>query len=942
MKKFIITFIVLLVHQFASSQSTNIDVEFHNENLKSALLKVEQKSGYHLYFQEQWVSRYDSISITNSFKNTETGVVLKSILRGTNLNYFITDNKIILTQNVLIHNDLPSRFFGEPETVTNNNDPSNSAPVFYKEYNGANAVNDSTDIAESANNPAVTKDRVVVQNELKFIGKETEEQQQRNFTLSGTIKSKNNGQPIPNVVIRTKNNKYSSVSDMNGHYTLKLPVGLNDLEVSSIGFNFIEQQIIMYSNGSIDFNLVESVTELGEVVVSSKKNEVIKQTATGVTSIDIASVKTIPMVLGERDIVKAALTMPGIKTTGEGSQGFNVRGGKSDQNLVLLDNGVIYNPFHFFGFFSAINPYTIKSADIYKGSIPIEYGGRLSSVFDIKTTNGGITKLEGEGGVGPVTSNLKISTPIVKEKSSLMVGFRATYSGWILSTLDDKDLKDSKANFYDGVLKYHHKINENNNLSVTGYYSNDKFNLSPDSLYKYSNRLVNVQWQHVFSEKHNANFLINNSEYKYNIDYLNNPGKNFNFGFAINETQVKLKFNYYLNDKHSLTYGISSKLYNLTPGYLHPSDTNTELQSIDINKEKGLESAAFLGDEFKVSDKLSVNGGLRLSVFNAMGPSTQYTYDSNLPINESTVTGVNEYGSNEIFKTYSGLEYRVSARYFLAEDLSIKGGYDTNYQYIHLLSTNTTQSPTDTWKLSDMNIEPQRARQISLGIFKTYKEGEYEVSLEGYYKRMNNVLDYKVGAEMILNETIEREIILAKGKAYGAEFLIKKTKGDLTGWLGYTYSRAFLRSDSQFNDEKINNNNYYPANFDKPHDLSAVVNWKLTKRISFSGNFVYQTGRPITYPVGSYQYGNSQYTLYSNRNQFRIPDYYRLDIGVNLEGNHKIKKLAHSFWNFSVYNLLGRNNPYSIYFVTENGQIKAYKTSIFSIPVPTLSYNFKF
>jgi hypothetical protein len=334
--------------------------------------------------------------------------------------------------------------------------------------------------------------------------------------------------------------------------------------------------------------------------------------------------------------------------------------------------------------------------------------------------------------------------------------------------------------------------------------------------------------------------------------------------------------------------------------------------------------------------------GLRYSSYAFLGKSAQRIYQSNLPLNDATVVEIKNYDNNEVIKTYGGLEPRIAARYFLMDDFSIKASYDKANQYIHLLSSNTTQSPTDTWKLSDLNVKPQVAEQFSVGLFKNFDTHDLEVSVEGYYKKSSNFLDYKVGAQLLLNENIETELLQGEGKAYGVELLLKKQSGKLNGWIGYTYSRTFIKLDSQFDEEKVNNGKFFAANFDKPHDVSVVLNYKFTKRYSLSSNFTYQTGRPITYPIGTYNYGNTVYTLYSDRNKYRIPDYFRLDIGVNVEGNHKIKKLAHSFWNFSIYNVLGRNNPYSVFFVTEEGKIKAYKTSIFSIPVPTVTYNFKF
>lgn len=944
MNKYFLYLLTVLFSGIVYAQDTEpvYTIEFTEDNLEASILKIEKTTGFKFYFQDEWIKSSNSASITKKLTNQPIRAILTEVFSKTNLNFLITENKVILTKNILIRTELPNNFFDENDGTEDSDTTDINAPIFYKEYNfdDDNAI---TETPEATNQKESNENKNVENTELKFIGKEkTELTKNQLFTISGYIKSKKPQQGIPNVLIRTIDNKYSAVTDMDGYYSIKLPVGYSKLVVSSVGFNTIVQETVTYSNGEINFNLTESVTELDEVVVTTSKNEVLKRTAIGVTSIEAEGVKEIPMVLGERDIVKVALTMPGIKTAGEGAQGFNVRGGKADQNLTLLDNALVYNPFHLFGFFTAINPYTINSVDIYKGSIPTEYGGRLSSVMNIKTKDGSYEKFEGEGGIGPVTGNLKLSTPVFNNQASIMVGARATYSGWIMRMLDDKDLKNSDASFYDGIIKYSHKINDKNMLSATGYYSKDKFNISQDSLYQYSNQAATVNWKYIVNEKQNINVQLSNSEYKFNIKYVNNPGFNSDFGFKINETELKLKSNYYLNKQHRLVYGLSSKLYNLDPGYLNALDTDSNVNPVQIEKEKGLESGVFLEDQFTVNEKLSVTGGLRFSMFNAMGPSTQYYYESGLPKKEGTVTGSEAFDKNDIFKTYTGLEYRFSSRYSLSETLSLKLSFDTNYQYIHMLSTNTTQSPTDTWTLSDINIKPESSQQLSAGVFKTLNNNMYEVSVEGYYKKMKNVLDYIVGAEMFLNENIEREIVPAQGKAYGVEFLFKKNSGKLNGWLSYTYSRAFLRTTTAFNDEMINNNNYYPANFDKPHDFSLILNWKETKRFSFSGNFVYQTGRPITYPVGIYEFDGSKYTVYTNRNEFRIPDYFRLDLGVNIEGNHKIKKLAHSFWNLSVYNVLGRNNPYSIYFVNENDRIRAYKTSIFAIPVPTLTYNFKF
>lgn len=926
MKKILITILFFLFQHIAIAQveKKTFSFDFNTISLEKAIEIVEQESGYTFYFDKDWLKKNPN-PVSLSFSNASFETILNGIFQNTSLNFYITEKKVILTQNSIVYDKLPENYFNPEKNKAQggNTVVFQGNPVFEKEHNNQNSGNENT---------------------ISLIGKENKAANGKTFELTGYIKDHKTGKPVPEVILKTRNNEATAITDSEGFYSIKLPVGLNIIETENFLFKKISRRVMMYSNGKMDLTLSENINQLNEVIVKAKKSETVKSANTGVTSINIEGLKNIPMVLGERDILKVATTIPGIKTAGEGSSGFNVRGGKTDQNLILLDNAVIYNPAHFFGFFSAINPFTIGSADIYKGSIPTEFGGRLSSVFDITTKNGNLTKISGEGGVGPVTSNITISTPIVKEKSSLLVGARATYSDWILKNLDEKSLKNSKASFYDGVVKYNHKINLNNDIEATGYYSHDAFSVSSDSTYKYSNQLFSLKWNHAFKPNHKASLIVSNSQYKFNIDYDKDSDKKnaFDFGYKINETQLQFKFNYALNDKHKITYGISGKLYNINPGTLSPTSPNTILQPKSVEKEKGLESAVFLSDSYKVTEKLLVNAGIRYSFYASLGSSSQRVYMADSPISDATVVETKQYGNNQIIKTYGGFEPRVSARYFITDDFSVKASYDKTYQYLHLLSSNTTQSPTDTWKLSDLNIKPQNADQFSLGFYKNFASKDFEISLEGYTKKINNILDYKVGAELLLNQNIETELLRGKGKAYGIEFLLKKQVGKLNGWLGYTYSRTFIKLDSKFGVEKVNNGEYFPANYDKPHDISAVLNYKFTKRYSLSTNFIYQTGRPITYPIGKYTFGNAEYTLYSDRNKFRIPDYYRLDIGVNIEGNHKIKKLAHSFWNISVYNVLGRNNPYSVYFVTKDGNVKAYKTSIFSIPVPTITYNFKF
>lgn len=892
-----------------SQDQKNINLTYSNINRIEVLKKIETSSQYRFYFQEDWFDK--NVLVSGDFSNKSIQEILSKVFEETDLNFFIDKNKIILTKNSIIYDKFQ------------NDKKSQNAPIFFQQYDS---------VKKNKNEEAAP---------IALIGKESVDSDVDYYTLTGHITDLKNNKPLADITVKAKNTTISSVTNSEGFYSLKLPTGLATIDVESILYNNTSRKIMIYSNGTLDFSVIEKINQLNEVVVRGKNSQNIRTAITGVTTIEAEGVKTVPLVLGERDVLKIALTIPGIKTAGEGSSGFNVRGGKEDQNLMLLDNGTIYNPAHLFGFFSSLNPYTINKVDIYKGGIPSEFGGRLSSVFDITSKNGNTEKFSGEGGIGPVTSNLTASIPVVKGKASLLVGGRATYSDWILKSLDDENLKNSQASFYDLFAKYTHKINKNNSVEGTGYYSKDKYTITPDSLYQYSNRMVSLKWKHSFNEKNSSELNVSNSEYKFSIDYESLNPESFTFKYKIDETQASLKFNSEFNSQHKFTYGIASKLYKVNPGELSPRGESL-VTPINIDDEKGLESAVFFSDKFKITEKLLLDIGARYSYYAALGASTQKIYQEGVPKTPSTVVEEKTYGNNEVINTNGGFEPRVALRYIFDESLFVKAGFDKNFQYIHLLTNNTTQSPTDTWKLSDLNVKPESGLQYSLGIFKKLDYKDIELSLEGYYKTSKNILDYKVGANLLLNQDLETELLQGEGKAYGVEFLLKKSIGRLNGWIGYTYSRSFIKLDSKFNDEKVNNGEYFPTNFDKPHDVSIVMNYKITHRYSFSSNFVYQTGRPITYPIGKYYYNGAEYTMYSDRNKYRIPDYYRLDIGLNIEGNHKIKKLAHSFWNISVYNVLGRNNPYSIFFVTKNGEVKAYQTSIFSVAIPTITYNFKF
>ena len=918
MKKYLLIILFFSVH-FMYSQEEKITIEFTDLNQLKVIELVEQETVYTFYYDKSWFVNPKNIS--KKFTDATIKEILDVIFENSDLNYFIFEkNKIILTKNSRIHSSV--------YTNTEISDEEN-------ENLDEDAIETNAPILINENSSNSNDYKTVV------IGREKVGDNQKYYTLSGYVKSNNTDESVEGLVLLERNKNIFTTTNNKGFYSIKLPFGINYIETILTGFQNSKTKIILYDNGKYNFSLNETAEQLDEIVIEADVKNNVKSIGTGLVQIKVESIKTVPQVLGERDILKVATTLPGIKSAGEGSDGINVRGGKSDQNLFLLDKSLLYNPTHFLGLFSAVNPFVTKNLNVYKGSIPAEYGGRISSVFDITTKNSSTEKFQGEASIGPVTSNIALEVPIIKDKSGLLVGARGTYSDWILKAIDNEDLNNSKASFVDLIAKYSHSINDKNTVTAMAYYSNDEYSISSDTINSYGNQILSIDWDHKFNDKNFGNLALSNSNYSFDIDYESNANNNFNLKYNINETTLKLKMSYLYSKKHSFNYGFSSKLYDVSPGSIKPKE-NSIIEPFSVQKDKALENALFFSDDFSISKKLSVDFGVRYSIFSALGKSTQRIYAPDSPKNEATVVDVVEYRNNEAYKTYNGLSLRLSSRYFFNDDLSVKASYSNTYQYIHRLSNNTTASPTDTWKLSDSNIKPQEAQQASIGVYKNLDGNKYEFSVETYYKTYNNILDYKVGSTFLLNEFIETEVLQGSGKSYGVEFLMRKNIGNLNGWLSYSYSKSLLKFDGQFSEEVINSGNSFPANYDKPHDFSLIVNYKFTKRYSFSANFLYQTGRPITYPVGKYIYQGNEYPLYSDRNEFRVPDYYRLDVGINIEGNHKIKKFTHSFWNISIYNLLGRNNANSVFFVTQEGKVKAYQSSIFSKPIPTITYNFKF
>lgn len=851
-------------------------------------------------------------------------VLLGQLLDGTRFQFAIDRyQKVYITANRRIVTDLPVGYF----------DRGGDGPS-----HGGGKANDSTMLAYLSD---TQRKQAEPETKTYEIGKRTNPIRPGRATIAGYVRNAASGEPIVGAAVYIDNPRIGTATDQFGYYSITLPRGKHDLKVRSIGLKDTFRRVILYSDDKFDLEMQDDVIALKEVVIEAEKDKNVSGLQMGQERVDIRSVKQVPTALGEADLLRVVQTLPGVKTVGESSTGLNVRGGNTDQNLILYNDATIYNSSHLFGFFSAFNPDLIKSAELYKSAIPARFGGRLASVLDVQTRDGNKKKFVGSGGIGLLTGRLTVEGPILKDKTSFIVGLRSTYSDWLLKQLQSASFRRSEAQFYDLNAHITHEANEKNTLYLTAYQSRDRFKLASDTTFRYQNQAATLKWKHMFNNKLYGVFTGTYSGYEYDISSEKNPINAYNLAFGIRQEQGKADFNFFPSNQHSLDFGVSVTQYQIRPGQFGPRGEESLIVPDRVRTERGREMALYVGDRFDINNRLTISGGLRYSLYSFLGPNSVYRYQEGQPRSVGTMTDTVAYGGGAI-QTYHGPEYRFSLRYVLSTTASFKASFNRTRQYIQMLSNTTVLSPTDIWKLSDPHIRPQIGDQYAIGVYKNNRRNTVELSVEAYYKTMRNLIDFRNGATLILNQHIETDVVNAEGVAYGVEFLVKKMTGKLNGWLSYTYARTLLRTTGLVGTDAINAGRFYPSSFDKPHDVTLISNYRFSHRFSVSFNFTYSTGRPITLPVSKFILDGAPRLLYSDRNQYRIPDYIRSDLSMNIEGNHRVKKLAHSSWTVSIYNLFGRRNAYSVYFRSENGKINGYQLSIFGQPIPSVTYNFRF
>jgi len=754
---------------------------------------------------------------------------------------------------------------------------------------------------------------------------------QKRFTISGNVKDAATGEVLIGATIRIQElSQNGAASNSYGFYSLSAPAGDYTIQISYIGYESVSRKVSLHKDLVLDMAL-NPKSDLSEVVISANKpnNDNVRSAQMGVEKLNMTQINNVPVLLGERDILKTISLIPGVKSASEGNTGFYVRGGASDQNLILLDEATVYNASHLFGFFSTFNSDAIKDVSLYKGGMPAQYGGRLSSVLDIKMDEGNNKEYVMEGGIGLISSRLKIEGPIVQDKGSFMISARRTYIDAFLKLSSDTTVKGSQLYFYDLNAKANYHFDDKNAIYLSGYFGKDVLGLKSTFGTNWGNSTGTLRFNHLFNSKLFSNTSLIYSNYNYVIQsYL--PGNNFTAVSQITDLDLKEDFQYYINSNHSLKFGIDALHHSLAPGSL-TSDNNSSFNDETIQRRYGLETAAYISDEWQVNSKLNILYGARFSGILIFGPGTFSTYDAN-----GNIVTSKTYNSGQVVKDYFYLEPRLSASYSLSDQTSVKASYNRNTQNIHILSNSSSSTPTDLYAMSSNNIKPEIADQVSTGYFRNFDENVFEFSTEVYYKWLQNQIDYKDGAQLILNQNVESQLVYGTGRAYGIEFYMKKKYGRFNGWLGYTLSRTERKFAA------INDGNYFPATQDRTHDISAVGIYQLTKRWSFSGTFVYGTGNAVTYPNGKYAIGDMTTFYYSERNGEREPSNNRLDIGATLEG--KPHKKYHSSWTFGIYNVYNHRNPYTITFrdsKTNPGTTEAVETSLFG-RVPSVTWNFKF
>lgn len=776
--------------------------------------------------------------------------------------------------------------------------------------------------------------------------------QEATYTVSGYIKDAKDGESIIGATIYVPALEKGAVTNIYGFYSLTLPQGTYDVKYSYLGYQLQQKNIAFTQDQTLNIELKPEVLEMEELVITGERmDKNVSEVKMSTERLEIKQIKNIPALMGEVDIIRGVQLLPGVQSAGEGTTGVLVRGGSADQTLIQMDEATVFNPSHFMGFFSVFNPDAIKDLEIYKGGIPARYGGRLSSIMDVRMKEGNKKKFAATGGIGMISSRLTVEAPIVKDKSSFIISGRRTYADMFAKFSRDTSVRKNKLFFYDLNSKVNYTINDKNQIFVSGYFGRDVFDFDDEFRLEWGNKTATVRWNHLFNNRLflNTTVLYSNFDYLINID---DPAESFNWTSQLQEYSGKLDFTFFANPNNQIDFGYHAIYHKFSPANIKPTKKSL-IGAFKLDDQFALEHAWYVGNKQKINEKLSVEYGVRYSLFQNYGKANVYQYSNPNDRKRNEIIDTVRYESRELINYYGGFEPRLAARYLLNKTSSLKASYNRTRQYLQIASNSTAGLPIDRWIPSDSYIKPQIADQIALGYFRNLDENKYEVSVEAYYKKMQNQIDFKDGAELLLSENIETEILSGKAWSYGAEFLIKKNQGRTTGWVGYTLSRTRRQVPG------INGGKAYSPRYDRTHDISVVVSHELTDRITLSGNWVFTIGSAVSRPKGKYVYEGHSVAYYDplDRNGARMPNYHRMDLSLNIESKKNKTRRWQSSWNFSIYNAYMKKNPWSIQYkdvingnpnldetdnvTIQSKEFKPVSTILFRI-VPSVSYNFRF
>ena len=917
MKLVIFIFLCLLMASMVSAKSPETVMPCHYKQVPFSGFcdDIFSRSGVHIYYRDKWVQ---NISVT---LNADSITVIQAVItavEGSGLMVSKWNNDLVVLPGEKLQEQLPSYASETPVTDT----------VVQKE---------KTITASEERYNASHKTDVI---QTLHIGKRSGTLNNAKARVLGRVLDQESGEPVFCATMFIPETKSGASTDINGFFSIMLDPGRYNAVFEFMGYEKKKFYLEVLSDGDFTISMKKKIIQMKEFVLYGDSKLNIKAKDPGFDKISMKSVKELPMMMGERDIMKISEMLPGIVSTGEGSSGLNVRGSGSDQNAFYIDKIPIYNTSHLFGFFSAFNSDIIKDFSIYKGHIPAQYGGRLSSVFNIITRQGNRKHFTAHGGTSPIAGNIVIEGPLKKDTCSILISARSTYSDWMLAKIKDPTIRTSSASFYDFSASVNYDVRKTQ-MALFVYHSNDYFRLSNINSYTYSNSGASLTFSHNYGNSLHAAYSLIGSQYTFSTDDMQEVSSAYTHSYKLGHYEVHAGFKKMLSNINTLDFGTDFTLYKLDRGTIMPYGVQSLRMKNPLGKEQGLESALYISDSYDVLSWLNITAGLRYTMFNPLGAKTVYSYSPGLPMDTRYINDTLEFGNNKPIRWYSEPDLRAALNIETDENGSVKLAFNQMHQNLFMLNNTITIAPNSQWKLADYHLLPSSSNQVSFGIFRTLSHFGIETSVEVYYKRTFNYPEFKDGADFLKSPLVETTVLQGTQKAYGLEFFLKRSNRKLEGWLSYTYSHSIVKVDGDYGWSKINNGEAYPSNYDIPHVLNVILSFHPTRRITFSSVLAYHTGKPITYPESVYYINGAPYFDFSKRNAYRIPDYFRTDFSITLEGNLKRHKLMHSSLSLSVYNLTGRENPYSVYFKSERGNIRSYQYSVIGVPIFTATWIFK-